>query len=254
MRNTSPTIDTNDFNATYQALRKLLSFSIASCFITILLAARPISSTSLATAFTAAFSGEAESIRAFKTARELSQAKRTHSEQQIQYVINIIKKSKKNDADARKLAEVIVRASKVASYDPLFVASVIRSESTFNKHAVSPVGATGLMQILPGTGEYISKRSKLEWHGEGKLVDPEYNLALGIAYLKDLEKKFKGNREHALIAYNWGPGNLYKAFKGTKTIPTSSMDYAKGVISRHSKWTKEFGTRTIASNTLRVVG
>jgi hypothetical protein len=158
----------------------------------------------------------------------------------VHYVMGIVRSARKDPEEARKLAVAIVRASMKAEYDPLLVASVIKAESTFNRHAVSYMGAKGLMQILPDTGSYISRRHKLDWEGIRDLHDTEYNLMLGIAYLKELESQFKGNLEHALIAYNWGPGNLIKAFKGEKVIPSSSVKYARGILSRRGKWHREY--------------
>jgi hypothetical protein len=164
---------------------------------------------------------------------------------QVEYVLNIVQSARKDPQEARKLAEAIVRASTEANYDPLFVAAVVKAESTFNRYALSYAGARGLMQILPGTGKYISDRNQLNWHGTIRLNDPLYNLTLGIAYLKELEDKFKGNREHALIAYNWGPGNLEKAFKGEKTIPGSSMRYARTILTHHKEWKRDYHSKAV---------
>lgn len=177
---------------------------------------------------------------------KLSSQERRRYSHQVDYVRDIIRSTNRRAKDAISLAHVIVRESIEANYDPIFVASVIKHESTFNKSAVSSVGAKGLMQILPGTGEYVSRRNRLRWLGAEKLHDPEYNVRLGIAYLKELERSFKGNRELALIAYNWGPGNVSKALKGEKNIPSSSRTYAKNIIKHHSKW--HVGFTTLAAN------
>ncbi len=162
---------------------------------------------------------------------------------QVNYVLEIIGSSRKDPKEARNLAESIVKASNSANYDPLFVAAVVKAESTFDRHALSYAGARGLMQILPNTGKYISARNQIDWGGINGLSNPDYNLALGIAYLKELEGRFKGNREHALIAYNWGPANLAKAFRGEKTIPGSSVKYAKKILDHHKEWNKDYNKR-----------
>lgn len=183
----------------------------------------------------------------------LSAEKKKDYTRQVHYVLEIIKSTKKDPSDAKKLAISIVTESYKANYDPLFVASVVRSESTFNRHAESQAGALGLMQILPGTGRYISAKYQINWHGDIKLSDPSYNIQLGIAYLKELEKKFDGNREKVLIAYNWGPGNLWKALKGEKRIPGSSKEYAKNILARHTLWKKNSILRDRHINILMLI-
>ena len=140
----------------------------------------------------------------------------------------------------KRLALSIVYESFRSNYDPLLVAAVILAESTFNHKAVSHRGAQGLMQIMPTTGKYISARNSLGWAGERGLRDPAYNVKLGIAYLKHLESLFNGNREKALIAYNWGPGNLSKAIKTRTPVPRSTIVYARKILDNHSKWRRHF--------------
>lgn len=192
-----------------------------------------------------AFSGIGEYRGKEDIIKSLSAEQRKIFASQVHYVLEIIRstKRKRNDADSRQLANMIVAESYRANYDPLFVASVINAESTFNHRALSYAGAKGLMQILPGTGQYVSRRNRMTWRGAHDLNNPEINLQLGIAYLKELEHNFEGNRELALIAYNWGPANLQRAFKGEKKIPLSSVRYAKGIISSHDKWRRELDSR-----------
>ncbi len=90
--------------------------------------------------------------------------------------------------------------------DPAFVAAVVRCESRFDASAVSPVGAVGLMQIMPETGAWIAEQLgisdfKLSW-----LEQPGLNLRFGTWYLRSLLDRF-GNRSDALRAYNAGPAN-----------------------------------------------
>ncbi|MCB0340492.1 MAG: transglycosylase SLT domain-containing protein, partial [Bdellovibrionales bacterium] len=56
-----------------------------------------------------------------------------------------------------------------ANYDPLFVTAVIQSESGFNRSARSPLGAMGLMQVMPLTAKYISSRRGIDWKGQWEL-------------------------------------------------------------------------------------
>jgi hypothetical protein len=138
------------------------------------------------------------------------------------------------------LSNSIVTESLHASLDPLFVAAIVKHESTYNEKAVSPKGALGLMQVLPGTGRYVSEMRKFPWSGSEKLLERDYNLRIGIAYLRYLERFFEGNWEHILIAYNWGPHNLLRALEEGRKVPGSPLRYARSIISTHLQWRDEF--------------
>ena len=158
----------------------------------------------------------------------------------VHYVSDIIRTTRNASLKPRELAYTIVSESLAANYDPLFVASLILAESSFRKHVRSSRGAIGLMQIQPTTGRYVSEIYGVKWHGSERLEDPQYNIQLGIAYLKYLEKLFDGNLTHALVAYNWGPSNVRKVLKGDKSrMPKSSLIYSREVQSKHKHWTKD---------------
>ncbi|RMG40886.1 MAG: lytic transglycosylase domain-containing protein, partial [Candidatus Dadabacteria bacterium] len=138
------------------------------------------------------------------------------------------------------VASTIVIESHKAGYDPFLVAAIIKSESAFRHTARSHVGAVGLMQILPSTGRYITRKHEIAWRGYRALLNPSYNIKLGIAYLKYLENKFNGDLEKVLIAYNWGPANLEQALSGKKRIPGGPKRYAKGILANYSTWSASF--------------
>ncbi|RME16425.1 MAG: lytic murein transglycosylase, partial [Bdellovibrio sp.] len=87
---------------------------------------------------------------------------------------------------------------------PLFVWSIIRAESFFKEDVVSPVGAVGLMQIMPQTARKLSELLGKPLQ-EGSLKDPEVNIKLGTRYLKRLLQQFKGQIPLVAAAYNGGP-------------------------------------------------
>lgn len=151
----------------------------------------------------------------------------------VKRVSSIINKHAPKNTNPDVLAEAIVSESAKQGYDPLFVAAVVKSESTFNTAARSNKGAQGLMQIMPSTGAWISSK---KGYSRGKLTDPGHNLKLGIAYLKHLESEYRGNRLFALVAYNWGPGHVDSATNGKKRIPKQCMTYALKILRDYKSW------------------
>ena len=106
---------------------------------------------------------------------------------------------------------------------PDLVLAVIEVESQFDAFAVSPVGAMGLMQILPSTGKALADRYEQPWHGPATLFDPVVNVRLGIAYLSELRHRF-GQWPTALAAYNWGPGAIGRRLNAGAPVPAGYSD------------------------------
>jgi soluble lytic murein transglycosylase-like protein len=94
------------------------------------------------------------------------------------------------------VSQVVNAASDRYRLDPDLVTSVIRAESGFKVHAISPKGAQGLMQLMPGTA------SKL---GVPNAFDPEANVDGGTRYLRELLERYNFDLIKALAAYNAGP-------------------------------------------------
>jgi soluble lytic murein transglycosylase len=103
-----------------------------------------------------------------------------------------------------RLAAAIVREARRQRLDPLLVTAVITIESSFDAYAVSPVGAMGLMQLMPDTGRWLVQRRNESLASRRYLFDYERNVELGCAYLAELIRQF-GSVETALLAYNVGP-------------------------------------------------
>ena len=114
--------------------------------------------------------------------------------------------------------------------NPWLIASVIRVESSGNPDAVSPVGAIGLMQIMPETGRHIAKQMKMKDFSEDKLYNPEINIRMGSFYLRQLLDRFKGNKKAAIAAYNWGPGHISRRLANNEPLP---VQYPSKVLKFH---------------------
>lgn len=170
-------------------------------------------------------------------------ARALHSSRTVDHVISplalvnkvqrIIKEHSPRHRSARELAEAIIAESAEQKFDPLFVAAVIKSESTFNAMARSHVGAQGLMQIMPQTGAWLAAHEEIP---RGRLTDIGYNLKLGIRYLKYLDNLYGGNRMFSLIAYNWGPGRVESAADGKRRVPPEVTTYALKILKDYRKW------------------
>jgi soluble lytic murein transglycosylase-like protein len=89
--------------------------------------------------------------------------------------------------------------------DPSLVLAFVRQESRFQQKAVSSVGATGLMQIMPGTAAYID--SSVD---RSQLKDPTTSLDLGQRYITELLDKMNNNLFQATAAYDAGPGSVWR--------------------------------------------
>jgi soluble lytic murein transglycosylase len=91
--------------------------------------------------------------------------------------------------------------------EPALVHALSRQESEFNAGAKSPVGASGLMQLMPGTARAVARQYKIKF-AAAQLTDPAYNIQLGEAHLRELIDSYSGSYFMALAAYNAGGGRV----------------------------------------------
>ena len=97
--------------------------------------------------------------------------------------------------------------------------AIARRESAFFPAARSPVGARGLMQLMPATGKEVA-RSLGTSHQKSDLYQVDHNVLLGSAYYKQLLDRYNGNRIFAIAAYNAGPHRVDQwRNKAGKTVP-----------------------------------
>ncbi|MBA3357683.1 MAG: lytic transglycosylase domain-containing protein [Pyrinomonadaceae bacterium] len=107
--------------------------------------------------------------------------------------------------------------------DPYLIFCVMEQESHFNIHALSPKGAQGLMQLMPGTGARFGVR---------RPFDPAQNIAGGTRFLKQLLQRFNGRVDLVLASYNAGEGAVAK-FGGRVPPYRETRNYVKRVGYRY---------------------
>lgn len=134
------------------------------------------------------------------------------------------------DAERVALASALVEASREHGLPPAFVLAVIEVESRFDPYAISPVGALGLMQVLPSTGAPVARRLGIPWRGPQTLFDPHANVRIGAAYLRELIDRYSNIRA-ALAAYNWGPGEIDSRLRSGTVLPVT---YVERVLNAYS--------------------
>jgi len=124
-----------------------------------------------------------------------------------------------------------------------YAMAISRQESAWNPKVRSPVGASGLMQIMPGTATHTVKMFNIPGYSSpGQLLDPETNINIGTSYLQYVYQQFGNNRIFASAAYNAGPGRVrtwlgnsggrIDAIAFVESIPFSeTRGYVKNVLA-----------------------
>jgi soluble lytic murein transglycosylase-like protein len=107
--------------------------------------------------------------------------------------------------------------------DPVLLYSIMHQESTFKQRAVSPKGARGLMQLMPGTAQRF---------GVTNIFDPQQNIEGGARYMRFLLNMFDGDVELALAGYNAGEGAVLKY--GRQIPPyRETQEYVRRISERY---------------------
>jgi soluble lytic murein transglycosylase len=127
-------------------------------------------------------------------------------------------------AQRHRVARTILEEATRAAMDPLLVLAMIQVESAFDPRALSPVGAAGLMQLLPPTMHEELGRWRL---AGADPFDPVANVRAGVRYLERLLGTFD-DLELALMAYNAGPGRIRRHLRGG-VVPERFLSYPRDV-------------------------
>lgn len=137
--------------------------------------------------------------------------------------------------------EILTRCQGTDTH-PILVLALIHVESGYDSRAVSPVGARGLMQLMPATAADVAQRRAFAYAGPDDLFDGVKNVRLGIIYLQELYTQFRKHWLAAFTAYNRGPGNTSKilANHGGK-IPEPILNfYANLIVKKYAALIKRY--------------
>jgi len=125
--------------------------------------------------------------------------------------------------------------------DPEWIYAIIRRESAFMSDARSPVGAMGLMQLMPRTARHVARQLKMHYKGSRSLLTSNTNIQLGSSYLERMLNKLDSQQVLATAAYNAGPHRVEKwlpehnemtAARWIETIPfTETREYVSNVLA-----------------------
>jgi soluble lytic murein transglycosylase len=147
--------------------------------------------------------------------------------------------------------------------DEDWVFSLIRQESAFMPEARSPVGAMGMMQIMPGTAKQLSRQLGISTPSTRDMLSAETNVKLGTFYMSQLQKQFAGNIILATAAYNAGPHRAnawqpeYIPVSGdiwVETIPfRETRDYVKNILTYQAIYRHHLGKKVELSHALKLI-
>ena len=125
--------------------------------------------------------------------------------------------------------------------EPAWTYAIIRRESAFIQDARSPVGALGLMQLMPNTARQVARQLKIRYQGRNSLLASNTNIRLGTSYLESMLDKLDSQHVLATAAYNAGPHRVSKwlpehhnmdAIRWIETIPfTETREYVSNVLA-----------------------
>ena len=116
--------------------------------------------------------------------------------------------------------------ARVYTMSPRFIRALAWVESGWQKGVVSPTGARGVMQVMPGTWSYV--QAALIGHPVPRSTDG--NIQIGVVYIRHLYRRYNGNVRLALAAYNQGPGSLRK-----RGMYRETRQFVRNVLAMRSR-------------------
>jgi soluble lytic murein transglycosylase-like protein len=131
----------------------------------------------------------------------------------------LARKTGLSEKEALEITRVAYRESEAHGVDVFRTMGFIVAESYGQREAISPVGARGLMQIMPQTGRLIAAAHSEPWGGRNSLHDIQLNIRYGVWYYRDLLEIFDGDEYAAMAAYNWGPKHIAYRLRRGRALP-----------------------------------
>lgn len=146
--------------------------------------------------------------------------------------------------------ELIDKFAGQAGVEPSLAYAVMRAESSFMPAAKSPVGARGLLQLMPTTAAAVMQTKKID---PERLYDPELNIRVGLKHLRDLLDSYGGNRVAVIASYNAGASNVNRWLKTYPGLPLEDFvesipfgetrEYVKKVLTAASLYQRLYGIK-----------
>ena len=159
-----------------------------------------------------------ERIQAIRSRFEPARAEAQPADASFEQFLN---EAQTNAVDRNQVTGLIQNAARQQQLDPALIEAVVQTESGFNPNAVSPAGAQGLMQLMPGTAREL---------GVSDPMDPEQNINGGARYLKQMISRFK-SVPLGVAAYNAGPRAVQK--HGGVPPYAETTRYVEKVLKRY---------------------
>jgi soluble lytic murein transglycosylase len=160
-----------------------------------------------------------------------------------------------------KYAGFITSRAKLFHLDPAFVYAIIRQESAFHPQIVSPVGARGLMQMMPSTAKLITRNYRIPYRLDNELFTPYKNIEIGTQYLAHLSKLYGQHPLLVAAAYNAGPQNVNRwvntypsndIIAWIDTLPwKETRNYVKNIIAFQVIYQHRLGYKISMDNMLK---
>jgi soluble lytic murein transglycosylase len=123
----------------------------------------------------------------------------------------------------------LVRIPAAYQHQSVLDHAIMRQESSFDRMAESPVGARGMMQLMPATARETAGKLGLSYDRSRLTSDPQYNIMLGSKYFSDMMDNYGGYAPLAIAAYNAGPGNVRRWLRENGDPRTPQVDVVRWI-------------------------